>query len=232
MSGYDAFLRELEDLKADVCRETYCRHRDRIKVKNEEVAVGRLAAIFEHALEISNDMGFQAMSVRDLSERTGISMGALYSYIESKEMLLDMILCQVRVAVERALALPEAAQNPRQRLRWLLRRHLYLSEAMQGWFYFSYMESRHFEKEARERAIAGELRTEKLFIDCLKAGIEQGVFRPRDPELTAALIKPLLQEWYLKRWKYRRRGLKVDAYADAVTEFIEAAVLMPKACQQ
>ncbi len=232
MSGYEAFLRELDGIKTEVYRQTYCRHRDCIKVKNEEVAVGRLAAIFEHALEISNQLGFQAMSVRDLSERTGISMGALYSYIESKEKLLDMILSQVRFAVERALAPPAQAMQPRERLRWLLRRHLYLSEAMQGWFYFSYMESRHFDKEARERAIAGELRTEKLFVDCLRDGIAAGVFQPRDPELTAALIKPLLQEWYLKRWKYRRRGLKVDAYADAVIAFVEAAVLAPAADRQ
>ena len=34
-----------------------------------------------------------------------------------------------------------------------------------------------------------------------------------------------MQDWYLKRWKYRRREVTPDSYADWVVEFVEAFVV-------
>jgi AcrR family transcriptional regulator len=224
--GYSEFKRDVDALRVEICQEIYQQNKSRIRVKKEDVAVARLSSIFDHTLAISNRLGFQAMSVRDLSEHSGISMGALYAYIESKDKLLEMILGMGRLAVARIMAMaPTEPVDARQQLRWLLRAHLYLTEAMQPWFYFSYMETKHFDRAARERALEGELASERYFADCLRAGMAQGLFHERDAELTAAMIKPLLQDWYLKRWKYRRRNIGVDAYADALIEFIEAALL-------
>ena len=112
--------------------------------------------------------------------------------------------------------------DPGQRLRWLLRRHIFLTEAMQPWFFFAYMEAKSFDSSAKRMAIASELRTEGLIRDCIEAGQAAGVFRRVDPVMTAAMFKPLLQDWYLKRWKYRRRGVMPDTYADWVVDFAEA----------
>lgn len=223
-SGYPAFHRQVCSRRDDYIREVFVRHQEAIRVKKESVAVRKLAAIFDKTLEISNRHGFQAMSVRDLSEATGISMGSLYSYIESKERLLGMILTYGHVVVDHTLRVPEALTGPREQLHHVLRTHVYITEVMQPWFYFSYMESRHFDRDTREQTIAGELRTERLIADLLDAGVAQEVFPVRDTGLTAALIKPLLQEWYLKRWKYRRRGIGVDDYADRMIAFVDAAL--------
>lgn len=226
ISNYTEFKQQIDALRIEICREIYLQNKDRIRVKTEDVAVARLTAVFDATLDISNRLGFQAMSVRDLSERTGISMGALYAYIESKDKLLEMILSMGQLASGRVMSsVPKDLPDARAKLRWLLRAHLYLTEALQPWFYFSYMETKFFDREARERNFERELASEQNFADCLQSGIAQGVFKARDPVLTAAMIKPLLQDWYLKRWKYRRRNVSVDAYADAMIEFIEAAVL-------
>lgn len=230
--GYSAFKQQVDTLRLDICREIYRRNLDRIQVKKEDVAIARLTAIFDRTLEISNQVGFQAMSVRDLSERTQISMGALYAYIESKDKLLEMVLCMGRLAARRVMAMtPPALTDARARLRWLLRAHLYLTEAMQPWFYFSYMETKYFDRQARERAVEGELASERYFADCLRSGMQENVFRPSDPAFTAALIKPMLQDWYLKPWKYRRRQIDVETYAERLIEFVEAAVLQRPSSQ-
>ncbi len=223
--GFPAFHRALCNRQEEFLREVYERHQDVIRIKSEAVALRKLGLIFEKTLEISNHSGFQATSVRDLSEATGISMGSLYSYIESKDRLLGMILSYGRVVVDRTLRIPDAVTDPVARLRHVLRTHVYVTEVLQPWFYFSYMESRHFDRDARERAIAGELRTERLIIGLLEEGMARGVYRIEDPEFTAALIKPLLQEWYLKRWKYRRRNISADGYADGMIAFVESAVV-------
>lgn len=38
------------------------------------------------------------------------------------------------------------------------------------------------------------------------------------------MIKPLLQDWYVKRAKYRRRGTSIDSYIEAVKSFVGAAL--------
>ena len=48
-----------------------------------------------------------------------------------------------------------------------------------------------------------EAATEAVFV--LRRDVERSQFAVADIELTAALIKPLLQDWYVKRTKYRRR---------------------------
>lgn len=223
--GFRQFSEEVAAWQPSLLREVFQQHQHQIRVKKEAVAVERLELIFRTALEISNRHGFQAMSVRDLSEATGISMGALYSYIDSKESLLDMILSYGACAAGWAMRVPDSATTARERLRWVLSAHLYLSEVMLPWFFFSYMETRHFSRPFRKQAIGSELWTENLVAGYLREGNESGEFDVGDPELTAALIKPLLQDWYLKRWKYKRRNVDVEHYTRTVLEFVEAYVV-------
>ena len=48
------------------------------------------------------------------------------------------------------------------------------------------------------------------------------IYQTDDAQLDAALLKPLLQDWYVKRGKWRKRGLSPEAYADRVTAMIHA----------
>lgn len=213
------------DLPA-LCVRLYDRHADRIAVKKPRTAVANLERILAAALSLSGRTGFQAMTARHLAREAGVSMGVLYTIIGDKDTLLEMMLDVVTDAVERVLASPPAdlCLDPRRRLRWVIDRHVRLTDAMQPWFAFAYMEARSFAPHARERARQAELRTEALIGEALAAGVAQEVFRPLDSEMTAALIKPLLQDWYLKRWKYRRRGVTADAYVDIVVDFITGGI--------
>lgn len=210
-----------------ICRRLYDRFADSIRVKKPQVAVPNLVRILGSALDLGNRRGFHSTSMRDLAEASGLSMGALYNYISDKEMLLRMILEAVTDAVDRVLVpwKPGEEADPRLRLRGLIRRHVLLTESMQPWFAFAFMEANAFDREARNKALTQELRTESLLADALAAGIATGHFRPDlDTTMTAALVKPLLQDWYVKRWKHRGRGTTPEAYAEAVCRFVEGAI--------
>jgi len=86
------------------------------------------------------------------------------------------------------------------------------------------METKNLDKRRQKKAIEGELATEKLFIDILEEGVRQKVFQVADPVMTASLLKAMLQDWYLKRWKYAGRRISVDQYADFLIGFMESAV--------
>ena len=64
---------------------------DSIKIKKEHVFVKNLTLIIDTTLKLSINKGFQEMSLRDLCKKSGLSMGALYSYISSKDHLVAMV---------------------------------------------------------------------------------------------------------------------------------------------
>ena len=70
-----------------------------------------------------------------------------------------------------------------------------------------------------------ELATERIFAAVLKQGVRSDHFAIDDVGLTASLIKPLLQDWYVKRSKYRRRGTTIEEYIGGVVRIVERAVL-------
>jgi hypothetical protein len=113
------------------------------------------------------------------------------------------------------------ADDPREKLRVAIRSHLYLSEILRAWFYFSYMEAKHLGPEERQKAVESEIATEEMFRAIIEDGQRAGIFRKTSAQLAASLLKAMLQDWYLKRGKYNDRGMDVEHYADAVIEMTE-----------
>jgi AcrR family transcriptional regulator len=224
---YADFQEKISLSKYDLWREVYQENRNSIRVKKKNKVLKNLERIFSATLRISNRKGFLAMSMRDLSRETNLSMGALYSYFASKEELLAMLQSQRRTVTKRILDECIAQESkPVARLQAAILTHLYLSEDMQPWFYFSYMEAKNLSKKEQDLAVASELYTEKLIADILKQGQIQGHFKLHDPQLTASVIKAMLQDWYLKRSKYAKRMISVDQYAQFVLQFVEAFILV------
>ena len=219
---YSDFRQYIGTSKQELFRETLVENRDAIRVKKETKVIQNLEKIFEATLKISNEKGFQAMSMRDLSHETGLSTGALYAYFSGKDELLEMLQRQSRHVVQKIfLDHIETEHDPVIKLRTAIRTHLYLSELMQPWFYFSYMETKNLSKAEKEKAIESELYTENIFADILKIAQDKYFYAKRDYRLIAGVIKAMLQDWYLKRWKYAKRNVTVDQYADFVIEFVE-----------
>ncbi|MCJ2014767.1 TetR/AcrR family transcriptional regulator [Methylobacterium sp. J-076] len=209
-----------------ICARILERHRDRVSVRKPHLATANLARIIEAVLKLSSRQSFHEMSLRDLARVSGLSMGGLYSYFDNKNTLLVMILTEVSETVGAVLRDAPAGldADPAAHLRWLIDTHIRLTEAMQPWFVFAFMEAKGFPAAARAFATESELATERIFADVLARGVAQGVFTVPDIDLTAALIKPLLQDWYVKRAKYRKRGTPIHAYVAGVIAFVERAI--------
>jgi len=220
---YAEFQKQIKATRKSIYRKIFCQNQSSIRIKKEETVLRNLEKIFGAALKISNEKGFQAMSMRDLSVETGLSTGAMYAYFSGKEDLLNMMQHHKRTIAMRFMEKylkPEA--GPLTKLKTMIRVHLYTSEAMQPWFYFSYMEAKNMNKKHRDQAVENSLATEKIIKEIILEGQQEGVFKKHDADMGASLIKALLQEWYLKRKKYAKRKVSVDRYAD----FLDS-VIMP-----
>lgn len=208
------------------CARILARNRDSIAVRKDDLATANLTRIIDATLRLSNKKGFHSTTVRDLAKASGLSMGGVYSYVASKEALVSMILGEVLATVEEVLAAPpqELAADPRVHLRWFIDAHIRLTEAMQPWFVFCFMEAKTFPARERQMTVDAEAMTEGLIGEIIARGVASGAFSIAEVGLSAALIKPLLQDWYVKRAKYRRRGTTIDDYIAAVTGFAERAL--------
>lgn len=208
-------------------QDAFKENRKDIRVKKEKTVVKNLERIFEATLKIGNEKGFHAMSMRDLSEETGLSMGALYAYFTSKENLLVMLQRNGRDSFQQILedSVNESA-GPLENLRNVIKTHLFMSEAMQPRFYFTYMEGKNLNKTEKKIAIDHELTSDGIFSGILEKGEADGIFKKQHHGLTAAMIKSMLSDWYLKRWKYAKLGVSVDDYADYLLEVVESFCLV------
>ena len=195
------------------------------KIKNENTAVKNLISIFNATLKLSNEMGFQSMTLRNLSKETELSMGALYNYFPSKDDLFKIIHINgfnlITTIIKNYI---EDRTSPEQRLKIVIKIHIYLSEIMPQWFYFLYMETKNLKREDRKIPMESELFTEKLFIDIISDGVKTKVYAEKNILLTASMIKAMLQDWYLKRWKYTKRKINADQYAAFIIEFVESYI--------
>ena len=209
-----------------LCARILERNRDHISVRKDGLATVNLARIIEAVLKLSVRQGFHETTLRDLARETGLSMGGLYPYFDNKITLLTMILSEVAITVEQVLSTPPPGLDldAGAHLSWLIERHLRLTEVMQPWFSFAYMEAKGFPHPARRLAVDSELATERMFAAVLTKGRQDGLFRIDDVDLTASLIKPLLQDWYVKRSKYKKRGVTLERYIVGVLDFVNNAI--------
>ncbi len=211
------FCRIIKQSPEDLYTELFELHRQQFSVRKQKIAVPKLQKIFEATFRLANSQGFQAMTLRQLATETGLSMGGLYAYIHSKDELAQIIHSFLNQYCEQRIKnlLDEGASEKKQLLS-LIRIHLFLSELMQPWFYFAYMETKNLSKQHKSTAINSELWMENKLQKLIEVGIKNHNFKENNSQLIASLIKALLQDWYLKRWKYKKRKISVDVYSKQV----------------
>lgn len=215
LENYNSFKKSIRFILDDIVSKLYDDNRQLIKVKKTPQSVENLKRIIHTAIAISNKKGYAAMSMRELSTASSLSIGALYAYFPSKDELLHIIQQYGRSSVEKVLSDSLLhAMTAMEKLQNFIRAHIFISEVLKDWFYFSYMETRYFTGSEYNKTIEGELLTESLVKDIIEKGIEHNEFRQGiNTSLIASISKAMLQDWYLKRWKYRKRDVTPDEYA-------------------
>ncbi|OQY51335.1 MAG: hypothetical protein B6230_05175 [Desulfobacteraceae bacterium 4572_89] len=202
----------------DISREVYRNNQGFIRIKKEKTAVNNLEKIFNAVFYISYKKGFQSMSMRDLSQQTGMSLGSLYDYFKGKNDLLGIIQTQGWSIIEKDIEqVAKTHEAPWEKLKAVIKAHIFLSELFRPWFFFTFMEARNI---AAVKSM--ENHTQKMLTDILETGEKQGIFKPGNHHLTASIIKAMQQEWYLKQWKYKKLKISVDQFADHIMDMVAA----------
>lgn len=165
-------------------------------------------AILSAALELSCAVGFEALTVRDICRRAGITTGAFYHHFASKDELLRQGFASLDAFMEQALAGHEG-DGPVRRLERILSGYAEFMESL-GWelaarYYrqrlgepdFASMDSRRFTLQA--------LRS------CLRQAAAQGLLPPEMvPDWMAEFLfrhfRGVVIDWALARGSYSLPG--------------------------
>ncbi len=220
--NFKSFCKKYKPTQTELFSEFYDLFKSNIEIKNKNIAVEKLKTIITATFKLSATQSFANMSLRELSEETQVSMGGLYSYIKNKQQLSLYIHQFLNHFAEKIL------NQSDNNLESLIKTHIYLSEMLQPWFFFAFMESKNLNKAMRKYAIKSELMVEARLIQVIQQGQEDELYSDiLTAETVAAHIKPLLHDWYLKRWKYKQRKISADDFYFSVMIFINRGLTSP-----
>jgi AcrR family transcriptional regulator len=213
--NFKQFCKEHRVRNNQLFAEFFDLHADTINIKNKKIAVEKLKTIITATFKLSANQSFASMSLRQLSEETQMSMGGLYAYIKNKQHLSLTIQQFLNHYCQKTLT------QTGTDLESFIKTHVYLSEILQPWFFFAFMESKNLTKQMRQYAIKSELMTEAYLVIAIEKGQAQGNYKKSlSAQVAASHIKPLLHDWYLKRWKYRQRKINIDDFCQSMLVFI------------
>ena len=173
----------------------------------------------EHLVKLAAELfakkGYQATTVRNIADEAGILSGSLYHHFDSKESIVDEILTsffdELTAANQAAL---EKGGDPREVISELVRicfatlepHRAAIMVLQNDWNYLRQFDRFDYLNKA-------EADTERLWIDQIRRGQDEGLFRPDiEPKLTYRVIRDTI--WVTVRWFQPGGRLNAQDLAD------------------
>ncbi|MCK5890305.1 MAG: TetR/AcrR family transcriptional regulator [Aeromicrobium sp.] len=171
------------------------------------------------------ERGFDRVSVNELAEDLGMSVGGLYRYIQTKSDLLVMACESIYGGLRERLA--EVATGADLELDDKLRLMIgtYLAECVRNrdQILLMYREYRHLPDQAHRQYQEREVGISSTFADVISTGVRRGEFRPVEALVLAQDIILLGHLPALKGWALR--GTEPKIVADEQIELVMSRLL-------
>ena len=194
--------------------------RIRTRSKDPELVKTRRKQIIDGALRAFLKKGYDRTSIREIAQTCGMSIGALYHYVGSKE---DILYLFIERGLSSALGLIEEckrdAKAPREALRDAIDRWFRIIDDIQDMTVFSYHEIGNLKGQARQRLFDIDQSVVAVFEELLSMGVKNGDFKVSDVKLQANTIVTIGHLWALRRW-YFHKHYTLDKFIKEQTEFI------------
>lgn len=195
-------------------------------VKDPERIRERRAQIVAAAVKLFTEKGFHRTTTREIARESGLSNGAVYEYVKSKEDILFLV-CQhihreMRAQLEASLS---PAESGAAQLRQAIRAFYGVIERMQTDILLIYQESKSLPSPFLREVLREEQAITDIFEGLLRAGVADGsiAVSEREIPLLAHDIVVMGQMWAFRRW-----GLRDVPFTDFVEQ--QVAILM-QACK-
>lgn len=146
--------------------------------------------ILEAAAQIFREKGFHAASMKDIAQAVNLQKGSLYHHVSSKqEILVDILDQALDMLIEGLMGVIEQPMPLEEKLRIAIATYFEALTKRPDLAAVLLLEHRSLEPEYRKRHIPRRDRFEKLWLQIIEEGVDQGVFASDNPGLA---VKSLL----------------------------------------
>lgn len=152
-------------------------------------AEGVEARLLDAASALFAERGYAAVGIREVARRAGVTIGALYHYANSKEMLLVSLLRRSYGRLMPVLQQAAPAGLPAaERIRALARAHIEAEVAQRDLWRVSRTELNLLTPGSRDEIVALRDRFESIWDRVIDEGVKQGEFRVRDARVARLCV--------------------------------------------
>ncbi len=164
--------------------------------------------IFEEAANLFREKGYQASSMRDLSDRVGLKPSSFYNHIKSKEEILQKIcLDNAMKFVDGMKAIKKDSTDPLEQLQAVIRLHIDIAIKDRSSVTVFNDEWKHLSEPHLANFLKMRKRYEKEFKNIIETGIKKKVFRKVNPAI--ALFTILTSLKWIHYWHKPKRKISV-----------------------
>lgn len=175
-----------------------------LRLTRAERSAERRREITRIASEHITERGFGSLSVNDLANAIGISVGGMYRYISTKTDLLVMVCAGIYEGVREDLGDISVGPEPlEERLERAIDSYLQACQRQRAQIAMVYREYRRLPEAVQEEYKEREVAIADVFADLIRAGIRQKIFRPVEARVVAMDIIFLGHLPAFKWWSLR-----------------------------
>ena len=185
----------------------------------------RQQLIIDAARQEFAERGFGAASIRDIAQRAGMSMSALYHYFPGKQDLLVAILEEGTTAYFEACAraLGEVGDDPAERLEALVTATVRFRTEYPVKSSITLTEERSLDPENLKRYRERTARCTRQFQEVIEAGVDAGLFHtpyPDDARRGIIAMCNAIAQWYRPEGELTQDSL-VEHYVSLALTLVE-----------
>ncbi|MBU2550686.1 MAG: SDR family oxidoreductase [Proteobacteria bacterium] len=173
-------------------------------IKNQDLVKKRRSQIVRAATRLFSKKGFHKTTIRELAREAGLSQGAIYDYVQSKE---DILLMNHQIFAEKSSEILkqgfENIDDPLEKLRRLIRAEVKMMDQWAEFLWMGYREYRHLPREQLRMVLGHERRHLDFIESVIEEGVRSGRLAPCNVRVVTHFIKVLAETWVLKQWDLR-----------------------------
>lgn len=191
-------------------------------IKNEELINKRRQELVNAAVKLFVNKGFHKTTVREIAKEFGMSMGALYDYIRTKEDILFLVCDHIFKSVSDKLeASMRTEKDTKKKLRNAIRDYFIIIDSIQDYTLLLYQETKSLSRKDRNYVLSAEMELTNIFEKIIIQGIKEKTFKidKRTAKIIANNIMVQGQMWSFRRW-FAQKNFSLNNYIKIQSDLV------------